>query len=214
MNTTKPRRLLDRPFTIAEDSAILAEIARGNLDRFDILVDRYKKRLMSYISHRVTDRHHAEDLAQEAFLRMFRAARLGGYNGKAAVSTWLFTITDNCVTDFLRASGRQRISFETDAATLFDRCVSPDLGPTDVAVHHESQARAETLLNALPEEQRRVVALKVLGELTSQEIAEVVGCPLGTVKSRLLRGLQKIETLLTACLEKTPLARSRERGRG
>jgi RNA polymerase sigma-70 factor, ECF subfamily len=191
------------PSTAREDAEILAEIARGDMRRFAALVDRYKKRLASYVGHRVADRHHVEDLVQEAFWRMFRSARIGGYDGRAAVSTWLFTIADNCVTDHLRAAGRRPASLETDAprsdrdrAPSFDRCPSREPDPSDAAQRSESQCRADALLSRLPEPQRRVVALKVLGELTLQEIADVVGCPLGTVKSRLLYGLRKIEQAL------------------
>jgi RNA polymerase sigma-70 factor, ECF subfamily len=185
------------------DVEILAEIARGDLERFDVLVDRYKVRLMSYLGHRVPDRHHAEDLVQEAFLRLFRAARNGGYSGQASVSTWLFTIADNCATDYLRASGRQPLTLESDtaarnddSASVLDGFCSPDLDPAEAAAHRESQGRAEALLDCLPDEQRRVVALKVLGGLTLAEVAEVVGCPVGTAKSRLLYGLRKIEAAL------------------
>ena len=192
------------PPAFAEDVAILAEIAGGDLGRFDVLVDRYKVRLMRYLGHRVPDRHHAEDLVQEAFLRLFRAAQNGGYSGRASVSTWLFTIADNCATDYLRAAGRQRLTLESDAAgssgddsaSVLDRCSSPDHDPAEAAARRESQGGAEALLDGLPEEQRRVVALKVLGGLTLAEVAAVVGCPVGTAKSRLLYGLRKIEALL------------------
>jgi len=199
--TTHPS---DAPPALVEDVEILAEIAQGDLRRFDLLVNRYKIRLKNYIHHRVHDRHHVEDLGQEAFLRLFRAARNGGYSGQASVCTWLFTIADNCTTDYLRALGRQRLTLESDAArgngddsaTILDRCPSPDLDPVEAAARRESQGRAEALLDCLPEEQRRVVALKVLGGLTLAEIAAVVGCPVGTVASRLLYGLRKIEASL------------------
>jgi RNA polymerase sigma-70 factor, ECF subfamily len=187
-----------------EDAEIAAEIARGELRRFDVLGDRYKKRLMSYLSHRVHDRHRAEDLVQEAFLRLFRAAAGGGYSTKASVATWLFTIADNCATDFLRASRRQPLMLESDSAdrnddpsaSVLDCRPSPELDPPEVAARRESQGRAENLLDCLPEEQRRVVALRVIGGLTLPEVAAVVGCPVGTAKSRLLYGLRKIETRL------------------
>jgi len=187
-----------------EDVEILAEIASGDLGRFDVLVNRYKVRLMSYLGHRLPDRHHSEDLVQEAFLRLFRAARNGGYSKQASVSTWLFTIADNCATDYLRASGRQPLTLESDtagrngddSASVLDGCCSPDLDPAEAAARRESQGRAEALLDCLPEEQRRVVALKVLGGLTLAEVAAVVGCPVGTAKSRLLYGLRKIEASL------------------
>ena len=100
--------------------------------------------------------------------------------------------------------GRQRLTLESDAAgrndddsaNVLDCCFSPDLDPAEAAARRESQGRAEALLDCLPEEQRRVVALKVLGGLTLAEVAAVVGCPVGTAKSRLLYGLRKIEALL------------------
>jgi RNA polymerase sigma factor (sigma-70 family) len=115
MNLTETGHPPDKATTSVEDAEILAEIARNDLRRFDALVNRYKVRLMRYIGHRVRDRHHAEDLTQEAFLRLFRAARAGGYSERASVSTWLFTIADNCVTDYLRAAGRKRLTLESDA---------------------------------------------------------------------------------------------------
>jgi len=114
-------------------------------------------------------------------------------------------MADNCTTDYLRASGRHPLSLESDVAggnhdglaSMLDGRPAADLDPVEAAVHRESQSRAEVLLDCLPEEQRRVVALKVLGGLTLAETAAVVGCPLGTVKSRLLYGLRKIEALVT-----------------
>jgi RNA polymerase sigma-70 factor, ECF subfamily len=205
MNLPDVRHPPDPASVGGEDAEIVAEIARGNLGRFDLLVDRYKARLMGYLGHRVPDRHHAEDLVQETFLRLFRAARNGGYSGRASVATWLFTIGDNCATDHLRAAGRRRLTLETDAAgrndaaeSVLDSCPSPDVDPVETAARRESQDRAEALLALLPEEQHRVVALKVFGGLTLAEVAEVVGCPVGTVASRLFYGLRKIEASL-AC---------------
>jgi RNA polymerase sigma-70 factor, ECF subfamily len=204
MDLPETRHPPNPPPTAAEDAEILAEIAQGDLRRFDDLVDRYKSRLMSYLAQRVPDRHHAEDLTQESFLRLFRAARNGGYSGRASVSTWLFTIAENCTTDYLRASGRRPLTMETDTAGgntdcspgVLDCRPSAVLDPEKAALRSESQHRAEALLDCLPDEQRRVVALKVLGGLTVAEVATVVECPLGTAKSRLLYGLRKIEALL------------------
>jgi RNA polymerase sigma-70 factor, ECF subfamily len=201
-NSTEMTQRAVPPPTSGDDAGILAEIARGQLSRFDVLVDRYKGRLMSYLGHRVVDRHQAEDLVQEAFLRLFRAARNGRYSAQASVATWLFTIADNCATDYLRACGRRPLTLESDAggdggsANMLDRCHSSHVDPVEIAARRESQGRAEALLDCLPEQQRRVVALKVLGELTLAEVAAVVGCPVGTVKSRLFHGLRKVEASL------------------
>jgi len=204
MAQPEPASRPSRMPSVASDAQLLAEVTQGNLDRFDVLVDRYKVRLTSYIRHRVPDLHHAEDLAQETFLRMFRAARADQYSGRASVATWLFTIADNCVTDYLRAAGRRPLALETDAAVRADGSLpgvleqQPAEGPhpPDVASYHESQRRADALLATLSDDQRSVVALKVLGGLTLGEVAEVLGCPVGTVKSRLFYGLRKIEESL------------------
>ena len=82
------------------------------------------------------------------------------------------------------------------SGSMLDCHPSAVLDPAKVAARRESQRRAEALLDCLPDEQRRVLALKVLGGLTLAEVAAVVGCPLGTAKSRLLYGLRKIEALL------------------
>lgn len=206
--TPKPRRPVvltqtTASLTAREDAAILAAIAHGDLRQFDVFVDRYKNRLMSYIGHRVADRHLAEDLVQESFLRMFRAARNNGYSGQASVCTWLFTIADNCVTDYLRVLGRRPVALECDVSVpggemrTLDCRPSRERSPVASAEYRESQTRADALLDRLPAEQRRIVALKILGELTVREIADMLGCPLGTVKSRLLYGLRKIEAMLT-----------------
>jgi RNA polymerase sigma-70 factor, ECF subfamily len=204
MDALKKSGSSEQPLNGLDQATILAEIASGDLCRFDVLVNQYKDRLMHYVSHRVMDRHHAEDLVQETFFRMFRAAQSGGYDGRATVAAWLFTIAGNCVTDYLRGVGRRRITLESDAAardgnsstSMLDCCRSSELGPVETASRRESQGRADALLDCLPDEQRYVVALKVLGGLTLQEVADVVGCPLGTVKSRLLYGLRKIEASL------------------
>src|SRR4051794_270796 len=90
------------------DAEVLRRIADGDPTPFDFLVDRYKHRLFSHIRRRINDPHRAEDLTQEVFLRLFRAARGRGYSPvQASVVTWLFTIANNCVIDHLRAESRR-----------------------------------------------------------------------------------------------------------
>src|SRR4051794_12896515 len=117
------------------DAEILKQIANGDLSRFDDLVDRYKTRLFRHIHRRIRDPHRAEDLTQEIFLRLFRAARAGAYTGQARVVTWLFTIPGNCVTDHLRGEARHQPSpaFAIDATRPI-----PD--PRLLAERRESEA--------------------------------------------------------------------------
>ncbi|MHC4295580.1 MAG: RNA polymerase sigma factor [Planctomycetota bacterium] len=185
-----------------DDAIILDEIAHGNLEHFERFVERYKRRLFGYIRSRVGDAHWAEDLTQEVFLRAFRAGYRGVYDGHRSARTWLFTIANNCVIDFLRAkrskplalqSQLRRQSDDADAITLrADRSG----GPATEAIRSEDRRRTEQMLERLPEAQRAVVALKVYGGLKFAEIAEVLGANTATVKSQMRYALDKIQRML------------------
>jgi RNA polymerase sigma-70 factor (ECF subfamily) len=169
------------------DAAALERIAVGELGAFDGLVDRYKHRLFRHICRRIADPHKAEDLTQEAFLRLFRAARGGGYTaGRARVVTWLFTIAGNVVTDHLRAEGvRASVRLVREEAESRD--------PHDAAAAREGESRVRRVLLELPEAQRTVVELHVLDGLSFADVAELVGAPVPTVKSRLVYALRKLK---------------------
>ena len=169
------------------DAAALERIARGDLGAFDGLVDRYKHQLFRHVRRRVADPHKAEDLTQEIFLRLFRAARGGSYaSGRARVVTWLFTIAGNVVTDHLRAEGVRA------SVRLAREEIEPS-DPHDVAAAREGESRVRRLLLELPEEQRIVVELHVLDGLTFADVAELVGAAVPTVKSRLVYALRKLK---------------------
>jgi RNA polymerase sigma-70 factor, ECF subfamily len=177
------------------DALLLSRIAEGDLAVFDHFVDRYKHRLVAYLGRRIPDMHHREDLAQEVFMRAFRAARQGTYTGEASVATWLFTIAGNCVNDHLRARVRRP---ETASSQLADdplaSRLAPGLTPADAAARQEGDQRVRRLLLLLSPEQQQVVTLRIFGGLTFSEIAEVTGCPLPTVKSRMAYALDHLST--------------------
>jgi len=164
-------------------------------------VNRYKNRLFAYIAHRVSDRHRAEDLTQEVFLRAFRATARGKVLQPDGIAAWLFTIARNCVIEFLRSSGRKPLRLETDLAPG-ERLPSRGgrspgaTDPAEAAERADGRQRIKRLLARLPEEQREVLALRVFGGLTVAEIAESTGCSPGTVKSRMRYGLLKIRRMI------------------
>ena len=187
------------PSSQSEDhTAVLRQIARGSFEQFDLFVDRYKVRLVGFIRSRVTDHHHVEDLAQEVFMRVFRAARDGHYDYKNnALVPWMFTIANNCVTDMLRAQSRKPLMLETDANGMVERAPidnrdtsTPD--PSGAAIEAEQERSIYRLLQQLPDTQREVISLRVFGNLPFATIATIVGCPMATVKSRMRYGLKKI----------------------
>ncbi len=196
---TRPNYRAD-PAAEPDDAALLKAIAAGDTRQFDLFVNRYKGRLFGYLCRRIGDSHRAEDLTQEVFLRVFRAVGRSGYAGGASATTWLFTIANNCAVDEMRAQQRRPVVLEGDlgrgAASPFDRGdLSAD--PAEAAMRAADRQRADEALRRLPEEQQQVVSLRLAGGLTFGEIAEVVGCPMPTVKARMRYALQKLAAALS-----------------
>jgi len=193
---TQSRALTDDSFP--EDAAILASVEAGRKGQFQVLVDRYKVALYRYLLYQTARADVAEDLAQEVFLRVFRAASAGGYAGRASVKTWIFTIARNCLRDFWRASQRNREVPDSSLADLqMQSLTSSEPDPSEEAAATERRDQVLRVLAELPAEQRQVTYLKFFGGLTMAEISEVTAAPLTTVKARLRYALTKLADKLT-----------------
>ena len=175
--------------TESTDREILAEIAAGELGRFDELVDRYKGRLLKYLYSRVREFGTAEDLAQEVFLKVFRSPPRGGTGGgDGTVKTWLFRVARNSATDYLRGVERRKRLMRLQSQEVVKEPTAAEM--------EEERLRVEGYLRELPVEQAEVVGLRVFGDLTVSEIAQVTGVGVATVKSRMRYGLAKIAEIL------------------
>jgi RNA polymerase sigma-70 factor (ECF subfamily) len=161
----------------------------GDLDSFNQLVLRWERPIYA-LAYRVIGREEdARDVAQETFLRAFRA--LGGFKGQAKFSSWLYRIALNLCRDWIR---RQRRAPVTQMPEEFDVLEAAGAtGPTesieDLVARQELTAVVERAMAILPPEQRTAIILKEYHGMTFQEIADLQGCPLSTVKTRLYQGL-------------------------
>jgi RNA polymerase sigma-70 factor, ECF subfamily len=186
-----------------DDSQCLALIAEGDNQAFGLFFDRYAGRLLGYMRARVNDAHQAQDLAQETFLRAFRAARAGAYTGKTNAAPWLFAIAGNCVIDYLRARQRRPLLLSSELPRRLNQDAEPDQAwanadgnPLAIVQRAEEANRMHQLLIQLPDEQQEVIRLRVFGGLTLAEVAQSTGAPLPTVKSRLAYALKRLAALL------------------
>jgi RNA polymerase sigma-70 factor (ECF subfamily) len=183
-----------------DDEELVARSRGGDLDSFNQLVLRWERPIYA-LAYRVIGREEdARDVAQETFLRAFRA--LGGFKGQAKFSSWLYRITLNLCRDWIRRERRSNIAPVPEGVDIVE--LAGEATPTETIEDlvsrkqlGEAVARAMALL---PEEQRTAIILKEYHGLTFQEIADLLDCPLSTVKTRLYQGL----TVLRRHMQQAP----------
>ena len=171
------------------DEELVARSQGGDVDSFNQLILRWERPIYA-LAYRVIGREEeARDVCQEAFLRAFRA--LPGFKGQAKFSSWLYRITLNLCRDWMRRQKRAPVSQmpdDTDALELAAQA-GPVESIEDLVARRQLSAAVEDAMALLPDEQRTAIILKEYHGMTFQEIADLQGCPLSTVKTRLYQGL-------------------------
>jgi len=192
-----PNKLVQE-LSLMSDEDLMSQFQAGVVEAFDILVSRYKDPLTNYIYRFLGDMKECEDLLQETFLRVYRNRH--SYRRIAKYSTWLYTIAGNLARSEYRKRKRRRLyslqsvnrDEEEYEVEIPDETFSPDR-------HTESVFQDQYIQDALkeiPQEFREVVVLRDVQQLAYEEIAEITGLPMGTVKSRINRGRTKLQALL------------------
>jgi RNA polymerase sigma-70 factor (ECF subfamily) len=173
------------------DEELMQAVATGDADALRELTARWQRPLYAFL-HRTAGGRDTDDLYQETWLRVVRAAR--AFDVRQRFSTWLFQIALNLSRDLHRRGGPEPASPEDlERATMADRTVTPSQEDA-----RDAALDVQRLLAALPEVQREVVVLRVLEDVPEDEVAQIVGCPRGTVKSRLHHGLARLAELARA----------------
>jgi RNA polymerase sigma-70 factor (ECF subfamily) len=178
------------------DEELVARSMGGDLDSFNQLVLRWERPIYA-LAYRVIGREEdARDVAQETFLRAFRA--LSGFKGQAKFSSWLYRITLNLCRDWIRRQRRTPIAQAPEGVDLVELAGETEPGESiEELVSRKELGRAVSkALATLSEEQRTAIILKEYHGLTFQEIADLLGCPLSTVKTRLYQGLTVVRKQL------------------
>lgn len=179
------------------DEELVARATAGDLDSFNQLVARWERPIYALAYRTLGREEDARDVVQEAFLRAYRG--LAGFKGQAKFSSWLYRIALNLCRDWIRRERRApvvQVPEGTDPIDLADLQASPAESVEDLVARREmSQAVARAMAD-LPEEQRTAILLKEYHGLTFQEIADMLECPLSTVKTRLYQGLSVLRRRL------------------
>ncbi len=186
------------------DAELVDRVRRGSEAAFRELVDRYREGVFRSAFRIVRDEEEARDVAQEAFVKAHRS--LGGFAGRSSFFTWLYRITRNVALDHLRKQKPGRlVSLEAepgpDGRALSEVLPDASPSPTHVAADAEMLARVREAMARLSEKHRIVVELREFEGMSYQEIADAVGCNVGTVMSRLFYARNELARSLAPYLE-------------
>jgi RNA polymerase sigma-70 factor, ECF subfamily len=184
------------------DRELVARVQQGEKRAFDVLVQRYQYKIIKLISRYVHDPNEAMDISQEAFLKAYRA--LPGFRGDSAFYTWLYRIAINTAKNYLVAQGRRPPGSDIDAqdAEQFDgqSSLKEYETPERLLLKDEIEATVYQAIEELPEDLRTAITLREFEGMSYEEIAQTMGCPIGTVRSRIFRAREAIDKRLKPLL--------------
>ena len=185
------------------DQQLVQRVQAGDQSAFNLLVLKYQHRVLKLIGRFVSDQSEAQDVAQEAFLKAYRA--LGSFRGESAFYTWLYRIAINTAKNALVAQRRRPVDFDLDAQDpeAFERQakLKESDPPEGVLLTEEIRQVVEKAMEQLPEDLRTAIVLRELDGLSYEEIAEAMDCPVGTVRSRIFRAREAIDKKLKPLLD-------------
>ena len=186
------------------DQLLVERAQRGDKRAFELLVEKYQHKLARLVSRLVRDPGEAEDVTQEAFIKAYRA--LPSFRGDSAFYTWLYRIGINTAKNFLVATGRRApTSTEVDAeeAEGFESSeLLHDINtPESLLLSKEIGTTVNNAIESLPEELRSAIQLRELEGMSYEEIAKLMDCPIGTVRSRIFRAREAIAEKLRPLLD-------------
>ncbi len=186
----------------AVDRELVQRVQRGDKSAFDVLVRKYQFKIVKLVSRYVHDPNESMDVAQEAFFKAYRA--LPGFRGDSAFYTWLYRIAINTAKNYLVAQGRRPPGSDIDAqeAEQYDgeSYLKEYETPERVLLKDEIEATVYRAIEELPEDLRTAITLRELEGMSYEEIAQTMGCPIGTVRSRIFRARESIDNTLRPLL--------------
>ena len=178
------------------DEELVARSIRGDSESFNELILRWERPIYSLAYRTIGREEDARDVCQETFLRAFRA--LPAFRGQAKFSSWLYRIALNLCRDWMRRERRNPVVQAPEGVDLVELAAAaePSESIEDLVARKDLARAVERVMACLPEEQRTAIILKEYHGLTFQEIADMLDCPLSTVKTRLYQGLSVLRRRL------------------
>jgi RNA polymerase sigma-70 factor, ECF subfamily len=186
------------------DQQLVERVQRGDKQAFGLLVDKYRRKLARLLSRFIRDQAEVEDVVQEAFIKAYRA--LPNFRGESAFYTWLYRIGINTAKNYLVSMGRRPQTsneIEVEDAENFedgDELRTVDTPETELMTK-EIAKTVQTAIESLPEDLKTAIVLREIEGLSYEEIATMMDCPIGTVRSRIFRARESIAERLRPLLD-------------
>jgi RNA polymerase sigma-70 factor, ECF subfamily len=201
----EPRDGLEQPGSGVEQSdlELVRRVQRGERGAFDLLVLRYQHKVVKLVARLLRDSAEAEDVAQEAFVKAYRA--IGSFRGDSAFYTWLYRIAVNTARNTMASRQRRPVDYEADLSESQQSAVESRMRDLDTpeaaALTDEIHRTVNRAVEELPEDLRTAIILREIEGLSYEEIAEAMDCPVGTVRSRIFRAREAIDRNLKPLLD-------------
>jgi RNA polymerase sigma-70 factor (ECF subfamily) len=184
------------------DQLLVERVQKGDKRAFDLLIQKYQHRIVSLVSRYVSDPSEAQDVAQEAFIKAYRAIKR--FRGDSAFYTWLYRIAINTAKNWIVAKNRRPPSSDIDAVDAEQYGISDRLRetstPENELLREEIERTVFATIASLPEDLRTAIMLREMDGMSYEEIATTMECPIGTVRSRIFRAREAVDEKLKPLL--------------
>lgn len=185
------------------DKALVLKVQQGDKAAFDLLVIKYQHRIIQLVNRYVKDPSEAQDIAQEAFIKAYRA--LANFRGDSAFYTWLYRIAINTAKNYLVSRNRRYSDYQVDVQEAEQVENVPQLKVMDtpeyLLMNDEIISVIKSAIEKLPEEMKTAIMLREFEGMSYEEIAQTMECPVGTVRSRIFRAREAIDEKLSPLLD-------------
>jgi len=187
-----------------QEASLIEQSKAGDINSFEQLIASHQKKAFNIAYRILGNLEDANDVTQEALIKAYRGIK--NFNGKSSFSTWLYTIVNNACIDFMRKNKKTNLiyldrEYETEESSYKIQVYSDEETPEEVFEKKEVKRIVHEAINRLSYEHRRIIVLRDIQQFTYQEIAELLNCSEGTVKSRISRARKNLKILIQEKLE-------------
>ena len=185
------------------DAELVQRVQAGDTGAFDVLVQKYQHKVVNLVGRFVSDHAECQDIAQDSFIKAFRA--INSFRGDSQFYTWLYRIAANTAKNYLASRARKSPGYtiDVDDAEHFEgeSGLKEYANPENLLLTEEIKATIFSAIERLPEDLKSAISLREIDGLSYEEIAQVMDCPIGTVRSRIFRARDVIDKELRPLLE-------------